>query len=89
MMHFYTEMDGWTTLFSDIMVGDYDQESIKLVFEKPIGNGFAHGELMLPDMTWNKQLSMTEDDVFYLEQYALDNSPLIWELSREGNGCLQ
>ena len=44
---------------------------------------------MLPDMTWNKQLSMTEDDVFYLEQYALDNSPLIWELSREGNGCLQ
>ena len=36
MMHFYTEMDGWTTLFSDIMVGDYDQESIKLIFEKPI-----------------------------------------------------
>ena len=60
-----------------------------LIFEKPIENGFAHGELMLPDMTWNKQLSMTEDDVFYLEQYALDNSPLIWELSREGNGCLQ
>lgn len=43
---------------------------------------------MLPDMTWNKQLSVTDDDVFFLEQYALDNSPLIWELSREGKGCL-
>lgn len=89
-MHFYTEMNGWTTMFSDIIEeGEYGQESIKLVFEKPINGGFAHGELMLPDYIWNKQLSMTEDDAYDLEQYARDNAPLIWELAREGNGCLQ
>ena len=89
-MHFYTEMDGWTTMFSDVIEdSEYGQESIKLVFEKSISNGFSHGELILPDYTWNKQLSMTEDDAYYLEQYARDNAPLIWELAKEGKGCLQ
>ena len=89
MMHFYTEIDDWTTMFSDINTGDYGQESIRLCFEKPIANGFASGELVLPDLIWTKQLSMTEDDVYSLEEYARNNSPLIWELAREGKGCLQ
>ena len=70
---FYTEMNGITTTFSPIAYGKYGEESIAVRFEKTVENGFASGELILPDCFWTKQVGFTEDDIFYLEKYGNTN----------------
>ena len=83
MKYYYSTVDNIILTHSGIEEKNL-LETITLHFERPNKNGnFDIAELILPNYNFTKIMGFTEDDVFELEDYARNNAPLIWELSKE------
>lgn len=83
MKYYYSTVDNIVLTHSGIEEKNL-LETITLHFERPNENGdFDIAELILPNYNFTKIMGFTEDDVFELEDYARNNAPLIWELSKE------
>lgn len=85
MKNVYAEIaDQILVTYNDIKC-DRNGEHIALYFEKPIDGGFAFLETSLPDLNVIDTSGFTPNQVTDLMSFAKDNSPLIWEMAREGS----
>ena len=80
---YYSTVDGVVLTFSKIHKnGVFDE--IDFRFERPNDKGgFDFAEGKLPNNMFCKTYSLSEDELFDLENYIKNNAFLIWELARE------
>jgi hypothetical protein len=69
--------------------------NVRVYFERPSKNpeyvGFDFAEGNIPDFQFSKTYGFSEDEIFKLQRYLRNNSPLIWEYAQKGGGleCLK
>lgn len=84
MKNFFTEIDGITMTFSDIVITEDGMEYIRIYFEKPIEGGFQFLESTLPMLDVIETEGFNEREQNELLAYASRNAFIIWELARSG-----
>ena len=83
MKYFFSEIDGVTLTFSDILTNRYGMEYIRIYFERPNENGFDFLESTLPALNVKDSVGFSKDELRELLDYARTNAFLIWEIARE------
>ena len=84
MKYFFSEIDGVTLTFSDILTNRYGMEYIRIYFEHPNSDGFDFLESTLPTLQIKNSSGFDENESAKLLDYARTNSFLIWDIAREG-----
>ena len=84
LKNFFTEIDGITMTFSDIVTTEDGMEYIRIYFEKPIEGGFQFLESTLPMLDVIETEGFNELEQNELLEYASRNAFIIWELARSG-----
>ena len=75
--------NGITVTTSDVIIEGY-KEYICVRFERPnVNNGFDFAEIIMPDRYIIKSYGFSEDELFRIESFAVDNLLLMWEMSKE------
>ena len=86
MRYYYSTVDDVVLTHTGIIEKNY-LETITLHFERATLTGnFNIAEIVLPNYNFITIMGFTEDEIFELEEYARNNSPLIWELAKEYGG---
>ena len=81
--HYYCMFNGITVTTSDVTIEGY-KEYICVRFERPnANNGFDFAEIIMPDRNIIKSYGFSEDELFWIESFAVDNLLLMWEMSKE------
>ena len=81
--HYYCMFTGITVTTSDVITEGYT-EYICVRFERPnANNGFDFAEIIMPDRNIIKSYGFSEDELFWIESFAVDNLLLMWEMSKE------
>ena len=75
--------NGITVTTSDVIIEGY-KEYICVRFERPnANNSFDFAEIIMPDRNIIKSYGFSEDELFWIESFAVDNLLLMWEMSKE------
>ena len=75
--------NGITVTTSDVIIEGY-KEYICVRFERPNANNyFDFAEIIMPDRNIIKSYGFSEDELFWIESFAVDNLLLMWEMSKE------
>jgi hypothetical protein len=85
LKNYYSTVDNIILTFSDIEERNGFDE-ITVHFERPNKNGFDFAEAKLPQNTFYKTYGFSEDELFQLEKYLVNNAFLIWEIARDKGG---
>ncbi|MEG1142963.1 MAG: hypothetical protein RSE41_11085 [Clostridia bacterium] len=81
--YYYSTVDDIVLNHSNIIEKNY-LETITLHYERDNSNGNIDiAEIVLPNYNFTKIIGFTEDEILELYDYARNNAPLIWELSKE------
>ena len=91
MKHYYSTVDDVILTHSDMEHGKLGRK-VRVYFERSNPkNGFDFAEGNIPDFTFSKTYGFSEDEIFKLQRYLRNNSPLIWEYAQKGGGleCLK
>ena len=81
--HYYCMFNGIIVTTSDVIIDGY-KEYICVRFERPNAyNGFDFAEIIMPDRNIIKSYGFSEDELFWIESFAVDNLLLMWEMSKE------
>ena len=81
--HYYCMFNGITVTTSDVIIEGY-KEYICVRFERPnANNGFDFAEIIMPYINIIKSYGFSEDELFWIESFAVDNLLLMWEMSKE------
>ena len=68
---------------SDVLV-DGSKEYIGVRFERINANDtLDYAEIIMPDRNIIKSYGFSEDELFWIESFAVDNLLLMWEMSKE------
>ncbi|GHV11135.1 hypothetical protein AGMMS49938_01290 [Fibrobacterales bacterium] len=85
MKYYYSEVDNIVLTHSDMEISPFGR-FVRVYFERSNNSGFDFAEGSLPECEFNKSYGFSEDEIFSLQRYLRNNSPLIWEYAQKGGG---
>ena len=81
--HYYCMFNDIHVTTSDVVVDGY-KEYIGVRFERINANDTSdYAEIIMPDRNIIKSYGFSEDELFWIESFAVDNLLLMWEMSKE------
>lgn len=86
MKNFFSEMDNISLTFSDIALNDNGMEFMRIYFERPSDSGFDFLESIIPGFNVVASRGFSESEIDSLLNYAMRNSYLLWDFSRQKVG---
>lgn len=81
----YTHNDGGRTVsVSEIETDTNGVETLYIYVERPskTGKGFDFVQQKLPARVWTKAFGFSEDELFELQRFLLNNEVTFWEIAR-------
>ena len=79
--HYYCMFNGITVTASDVIDEGY-KEYICIRFERANSqNSFDFAEIIMPDKKIVKAFGFSEEELFWIESFAVDNLLLMWEMA--------
>jgi len=85
LKNYYSTVDDIILTHSDMFYEDHSRK-VLVRFERTNGKGFDFAEGVLPECTFTKLSGFSEDELFELQDYIKNNSPLIWDYAQKGGG---
>lgn len=81
--HFYCMFNGINVTTTDILTEGY-KEYICVRFERPNDKGECDfAEIIMPERNIIKSYGFSEEELFWIESFAVDNLLLMWDMTKE------
>ncbi len=84
MMYEYMELSDETLITHSQLLGDGENKTVQVHFERPVEGGFDTARCELPSYKWIKREGFTDDEIKNFTRFLENNAHLIFRFAENG-----
>ena len=84
MMYPFTTLADETLITHSSLLGDGDEKSVEVHFERPSDNCFDSARISLPSYTWMIRDGYSDDEIAMFEQMCRDGAHIFFKYAEQG-----